>query len=67
MTGFGDYEAADAWHPDDPVDVLARNLSRRFGELADLLAVRGRPDRASITRLEELFQNVAHLRHRVNE
>lgn len=27
---YGDYEPEDAWHPDDPVRDLARNLARRI-------------------------------------
>lgn len=30
MTGFGDYEPEDAWHPDDPFPVLVDNLLRRL-------------------------------------
>jgi hypothetical protein len=29
MADFGDSEPEDAWHPDDPVDVLLDNVRRR--------------------------------------
>jgi len=35
MTGFGDTEPEDAWHPDDPLVVLLGNLRRRL-DLLDL-------------------------------
>lgn len=33
MSGFGDHEPEDAWHPADRLDVLAFNLARRIAAL----------------------------------
>jgi len=52
---FGDSEPEDAWHPDDPIPILADNLlrrldildhaqrPRRYAELLDVIEQRLRP------------------------
>lgn len=66
VTMMFDFEPEDAWHPDDPVDVLARNLARRLELLAAVLAARGgRPDRRALVRITQLVVDIAHLRARL--
>jgi hypothetical protein len=61
-----DFEPEDAWHPDDPPDVLARNLARRLVLLADVLAARGgHPDQRSIVRVLQLAVDIEHLTRRL--
>lgn len=65
---IGDFEPEDAWHPDDPVDVLARNLARRLEHIAHQLAARGgRADRRTIDRARDLAGDLQHFRNRIAE
>jgi hypothetical protein len=60
---FGDDEPEDAWHPDDPVPELVRNLARRVVLLLalELLSERGR------TRLAGIATDLEVVRRRVEE
>jgi hypothetical protein len=65
VTVYGDAEPEDAWHPDDPVDVLLDNLCRRCGILGEprQLAANAPPD----AWLEEIRQRLARIRARRDE
>lgn len=63
---FGDFEPEDAWHPDDPPSVLARNLLRRLEQIAATVAARGeRGGERELFRLEQLADDLEHLRRKL--
>lgn len=59
---FGDAEPEDAWHPDDPVDVLLDNLSRRCTILGEPTQLRG--DTSHSVWLNEIEARLHRLRQR---
>ena len=61
-----DFEPEDAYDAGDPVDVIARNLTRRLEALAAALAVRGgRPDDRDRVRVAQLVDDLAALADRL--
>lgn len=65
MTGFGDDEPEDAWHPDDPIEELLDNLDRRctiLGERKEL-----REHLTPVEWLEEIEARLERIRVRRHE
>jgi hypothetical protein len=59
VTGFGDAEPEDSWHPDDPVPVLVRNLVRRLDEITAHRSM------LNWRRLELVADHLAHVHQRL--
>ena len=57
MSIYGDAEPEDAWHPDDPLDVLVDNLCRRCNLLGE--PRRLGPDATLAQQVAELAERLA--------
>jgi hypothetical protein len=58
-----DFEPEDAWHPDDPVRELARNLARRIALVDGLTEPRGTSARALLGAVTHRYNLAIHREH----
>ena len=66
MTVFGDVEPEDAWHPDDALVDLVRNLGRRIALVDQLPPPRGTSLRALVAAIADRRERAAR-RHRLSD